>query len=138
MSSNISKCLWVEQVTTFALFNVTGREFSLLWFFRKIYFLCLFVGIWIKLHFPLKAQLLIACKSLFNTLWFVFIKNIWKKDVSSAKVLQGDRILAGKLSIYIKNRRGPTTESCGTPDFINSQEEIWPPLGTTLWLRSWI
>ena len=28
--------------------------------------------------------------------------------------------------MYIRNKGGPRTEPCGTPDFIISQEEIWP------------
>ena len=35
-------------------------------------------------------------------------------------------MLSGKLLMYIRNKGGPRTEPFGTPDFIISQEEIWP------------
>ena len=33
-------------------------------------------------------------------------------------------MLSGKSLTYIRNKRGLRTEPCGTPDFINSQEEV--------------
>ena len=66
-------------------------------------------------------------KSLFNTPCDLYLsKTCEKKDVSSAKILQVDRIFSGKSLMYIRNKLGPRTEPCGTPDFINSQEEIRP------------
>ena len=41
-------------------------------------------------------------------------------------------MLSGKLLIYIKNIRGPSTDPCGTPDFLNFQEEVCP-IRTTIW-----
>ena len=121
----------------FCIIECYRKWVFIVWFFRKIYLLCLFVGIWFKLHFPLKGRVTYNFKVIIQFfLWFVFIKTCEKRDVLSAKILQVDWMLSGKLLMYIRNKRGPRTEPCGTPDFINSQEEIWP-LRTTLWLRSW-
>ena len=71
------------------------------------------------------AQLLITCKSLFISLCDLYLSETCeKRDVSSAKFLQVDRMLCGKSLMYMSNKRGPRTEPCGTPDFINSQKEI--------------
>ena len=45
-------------------------------------------------------------------------KTCEKRDVSSAKILQVHRMLSVKSLIYIRNKRGPRAEPCGTPDFI--------------------
>ena len=42
------------------------------------------------------------------------------KDVSAAKILHVELRPSLKSFIYIKNKRGPRTEPCGTPDFIAS------------------
>ena len=137
MSSNSPKCLWVELVTTFALLNVTGREFLLFDFFKKFISCACLLGSGINYNFNWKAQLLITCNSLFNSLSDLYLsKTCEKRNVSSAKTLQVDWMLSGKSLLYIRNKRGPRTKPCGTPDFINFQEEIWP-LRTTLWLCSW-
>ena len=83
-----------------------------------------------------KAQLLITCKSLFNTLCDLYLsKTFLKRDVLSAKTLLVYWMLSSKWWMYIRNERGRRTEPCGTQDFIKSQEEI-SPLRATLWLRS--
>ena len=46
------------------------------------------------------------------------------KDVSSAKILHVDQRPSLGAVIYIKNKRGPRTEHCGTLDFITFQEEF--------------
>ena len=35
-------------------------------------------------------------------------------------------IPSGKSFIYIKNKSGPYTDSCGIPEFIFLQSEVWP------------
>ena len=41
-----------------------------------------------------------------------------KSEVSSAKILHIDIIPSGESFIYIKNKRGPNTDPCGTLEFI--------------------
>ena len=36
----------------------------------------------------------------------------------------GTKTVTLKSFIYTKNKRGPRTEPCGTPDFITSQEDL--------------
>ena len=135
--SNSPKCLWVEQVTTFALLNVTEREFSLFDFFEKYTSWACLLGSGLKWIFHWMAQLLITCKSLFVSLCDLYLSETCvKRDMSPAKILQVYRMFCGKSLMYMSNKRGPRTEPCGTSDLINYQEEIWP-LRTTPWLRSW-
>ena len=39
-------------------------------------------------------------------------------EVSSAKILHKEAIPSGESFIYIKNKSGPNTDPCGTPEFI--------------------
>ena len=104
VSSNSPKCLRVEQVTTFALLNVTEREFTSCACLLGSRLNCIFHG---------KAQLLRTCKSLFNTLCDLYLlKTCGKRDVSLAKILQVHRMLSGKSLMYILNKRGPRSEPC--------------------------
>ena len=41
-----------------------------------------------------------------------------KRDVSSAKILHIDIILSGISFIQIRNKRGPSTDPCGTQELI--------------------
>ena len=47
-----------------------------------------------------------------------------KSEVSSAKILHMEVILSGKSFIYIKNKSGPHSDPCGTPEFIFLQSEF--------------
>ena len=113
------------------------KRVFIVWFVRQIYLLCLFVGVWIKLHFPLKGPVIyLFLLSLFNSLCDLYLSKICgKRDVSLAQILQVDWMLSDKSLVYIRNKRGPRTKPCGPPDLINSQEEIWL-LRTALSLRS--
>ena len=53
--------------------------------------------------------------------------------VSSAKSLMLLSIMSGKLFIYKRNRQGPCTEPCGTPD-ITGQVSDSSPSSTTRWV----
>ena len=77
-------------------------------------FLSLFIWIWIDFNFPLKEP----------------------KDVSSKKILHVELRLLLNSFRYIKNKRGPRTEPCGTLHFTASQEELWL-LRATLYWHSW-
>ena len=80
-----------------------------------------------------KVQFLRAYKSLFGSLCDMDLSETFQnRDVSSTKILQVDWMLSGKSLMYIKNIRGPRTDPCGTPDFINSLEEVCP-WRTALW-----
>ena len=66
----------------------------------------------------------------------MFLISIFEKIyVSSANILHTDVIPSGKSFIYIRNSKGPRTESCGTPATMFSHEDD-SPFKTTLWLRS--
>ena len=41
-----------------------------------------------------------------------------KSKTSSAKILHIDIIPSANSFIYIKDKRGPNTDPCGTPEFI--------------------
>ena len=112
LSSNSPKCLWVDQFTTSALLNVTGREISLFDFFGKYTSCACLLGSKWNYIFHWKSQLLITCKSLCKTIFFYFYlsKTCEKRDVSSAKTLQVDWMLSSKLLMYIRKKRGPRTE----------------------------
>ena len=111
MFSNSPKCFWVEQITTFALLNVKGREFWLFDFFEKYTSCACFLGSGLNCIFHWKPQLLITCKSLFYSLCDLYLsKTCEKRDVPSAKILQVDWMLSGKSLMYIRNKRGPRTE----------------------------
>ena len=47
-----------------------------------------------------------------------------KSEVSSAEILHIEVILLGKSFIYIKNKSGPNTDPCGTPEFYFLQSEV--------------
>ena len=73
-SSTNRKFFWKEQATTFVLLNVTESQLTLLAFLEK-----LFVGVWIKLHFPLRDPVAYRLQVLIRfTLLFVFIRNMWE------------------------------------------------------------
>ena len=129
------------------LLSRADYKFCIIKCYRKRVFIALFfekytscaclLGSGLNSIFHWKAWLLITCKSIFNTLCDLYLsKTCEKRDASSAKVLQVDWMLSGKSLTHIRNKRGRWIEPCGTPDFINSQEEIWP-LRTTFWLRLW-
>ena len=81
------KCLWVEQVTTFALLNFALREFLLIDFFEKYTSCVCLLGSGLNYIFHWKVQLLIACKSLFNTLCnFYLWETREKRDVLSGRL----------------------------------------------------
>ena len=44
-----------------------------------------------------------------------------KSEVSSAKILHMEVIPSGKLFIYIKNKSGPNTDLCITPELLQSE-----------------
>ena len=81
--------LWEEQVTTLALLNVTGRELSLFdfFFFEKYTSCACLLGSGLNCIFPWKVQLLITCKSLFNTICDLYLSQTCeKRDVLSTKI----------------------------------------------------
>ena len=47
-----------------------------------------------------------------------------KSDISSANILHMEVITSGKSFIYIRNKSGPNTDPCGTPEFIFFQSEV--------------
>ena len=51
------------------------------------------------------------------------LQEVLKISVSSAKSAQSFDTAVGKSRKYRINRRGPSTEPCGTPDVIGSREE---------------
>ena len=53
-------------------------------------------------------------------------------DASSAKSLVIDEKFLLRSLIYIKKKRGPKMEPCGTPAIIGNHVEDWP-LSNTLW-----
>ena len=62
-------------------------------------------------------------RSLFNSSCKLYLS--WtkeNKDVSTTKILRVELKPLLKLLIYIKNKIGPRTGTCGTPDFIASQK----------------
>ena len=63
---------------------------------------------------------------------YVKIINFGKKNVVSANNLASDSKPSGRLLIYIKDRRGPTIDPCGTPANMGNQSEVWL-LIVTLW-----
>ena len=102
----------------FCIIECYGKKVSIIWFFFEKYtfFACLF-GSGLNCIFHWKAQLLIICRSLLNSLCDLYLSKAYeKRDVSSAKNLQVDWMLSGKSLIYRnRNKRGPSTEACGTP-----------------------
>ena len=84
-------------------------------------------GSWLKLIFHWKAQLLINVKSLLISLAEVLMS--WtteNKEVSSANNLHSPLRPFGKSLTYIKNKRGPRMEPCGTQALISTQDQHWP------------
>ena len=49
-----------------------------------------------------------------------------KPFVSSAKSLMSDLVLFSMSLVYIRNNNGPSTEPCGTPQFIAFVGELTP------------
>ena len=47
-----------------------------------------------------------------------------KGEVSSAKILHSDVIPSGRSFMKTKNKRGPNTGPCGTPEFIFLQSDV--------------
>ena len=47
-----------------------------------------------------------------------------ESEVSSAKILRMEVILSGKSFIYIKNKSGPYTGPCDTPEFVFLQSKV--------------
>ena len=47
-----------------------------------------------------------------------------KRKVSSPKNLRIGVILSGRSFMKIKNKRGPNTDPCGTPEFILLESEV--------------
>ena len=85
------------------------------------------LGSGLKLIFHWKVQLLINVKSLLISLAEVPMS--WtteNKEVSSANNLHSLLRPSGKSLTYIKNKRGPRMEPCGTHARISTQEEHWP------------
>ena len=103
----------------------------------EINFLSLFIWAWIKFKFSLKSPIAYFLRSLFNSSRKTYL--LWteeNKDVSSTKILHVELRPSLKAFIYMKNKIGPRTEPCGSPDFIPFQEELWPCRTTLCW-RSW-
>ena len=45
---------------------------------------------------------------------------------SSAKSLTSDEVYSGRSLMNVRNRRGPITVPCGTPDMTSAHEEVYP------------
>ena len=80
----------------------------------------------LKLVFHWKAQLFINFKSLLISPAKVLMSwTMENKEVSSANNLHWLLRPFGKSLTYIKNKRGPRMEPCGTPARISTQKEHW-------------
>ena len=84
-------------------------------------------------HCP--AQLVILSKSSVSCSCVSCIfRTLIKRDESSAKSRMFDDILSVRSLMYIRKRSGPRTDPCGTPDWMDSQDDSMP-FKTTLCLR---
>ena len=54
----------------------------------------------------------------------VISKTFEKREVSSAKILHIETSPSGRSFMYIKNNSGPSTEPCGTPDFMFIHSDV--------------
>ena len=126
-SSNIPKCLCTEvELTGILLKYILGWD-DFIFFLLNIIPCVFLLGSGLKLIFYLKSQLLINVKSLLISVAEVLMS--WtteNKEVSSANNLHSLLRPSGKSLTYIKNKRGPRMEPCGTPARISTQEEHWP------------
>ena len=121
------KCFCNETVSTLLLLNVIKRELSLLVLFEKwTFWACLF-GSGLNFIFQWGAQSL-------NFLWSLC--NSWLKTNFPWTKEKKRCVISKKSFTFIKSRRGPKTEPCRTPDFISSQEELWPFRTTLCWHSS--
>ena len=54
----------------------------------------------------------------------MYVINLWKEDISSANILHDEFIPSGRSLMYIKNKIGPSTDPCGTPDIIFLHSDV--------------
>ena len=47
-----------------------------------------------------------------------------KRDVSSPNILHNEFIPSGRSFMYVKGKSGPSTDPCGTPDFIFLHSDV--------------
>ena len=91
-------------------------------FSRKNNFIYLFIGIEIKLHFRLESPF---------TNFFLSENLIFLQIYLYHKLLRKRKYHQELSFMKIKNKRVPNTDSCGTPEFIFLQSDVWP-FNTTL------
>ena len=67
-------------------------------------------------------------------LWDLSLSNtVEKMEVPSAIILQIKIRSFGRSFMYMRNRHGPKTEPCGTPEGIIFQYEHWPSSISKFW-----
>ena len=135
-SKTTTKCFWWEHLVILLLLNLTGgwdKLFETNLREKVISFACL-LGSGLNYIFHWWAQWL---KSVLNSVTDLFMSETFeKRDVSSAKILHIDIILSGISFIQIRNKRGPSTDPCGTQELIFLHPDVWP-FKTTLCPRFW-
>ena len=63
--------------------------------------------------------------------WFCTVENRQQKVVLKRKTLEGRSLL------YTRNRRGPSTVPCGTPDVTAARDDVFPSRTTCWFLSIW-
>ena len=83
------------------------------------------LGSGLKYIFHWKAHSLIFSKSRFSFFVDSFTSSTFeKREVSLAKISHIDVIPSGRSFMQIKNKRGPNTDTYGTPEFISLHSEV--------------
>ena len=121
-SKIIPKCFWWGYFFRSLLMKVGGGWEWTFDFQENVTSLACLLGSGLKYIFHWKAHSLIFSKSRFSFFVDSFTSSTFeKREVSSAKILHIDIIPSGRSFMWIKNKRGPNTDPCGT--FIPSTQK---------------